>query len=78
MPLGGLPSHWKVYFAVEDTDTLVSRAVELGGKVLLPATDGPFGRFAQLGEPQRAEFSIIQQTPEVRAAAQTPVGVLPF
>lgn len=71
-----LPPHWKVYFAVEDTDALVSRAVELGGKALLPATDGPFGRFAQLGDPQGAEFSIIQQTPEVRAAAQTPVGVL--
>jgi uncharacterized protein len=73
-----LKAHWKVYFAIEDTDALVSRAVELGGKVLLPATDGSFGRFAELGDPQGAHFSIIQQTPEVRAAAQTPMGVLPF
>jgi predicted enzyme related to lactoylglutathione lyase len=72
------PAHWKVYFAIEDTDALISRAIERGGKVLLPATDGPFGRFAELSDPQGAAFSIIQQTPEVRAAAQTPMGVLPF
>lgn len=73
-----VPPHWKVFFAVENVDALVSRTIELGGQVLLPATDGPFGRSAQLGDPQGAEFSIIQQTPEVRAAAQTPMGVLPF
>lgn len=69
-------AHWKIYFAVEDTDALVSRAAGLGGKVLMSPTDGPFGRSAMLNDPQGAEFSIIQQTPEVRAAAQTPEGVL--
>lgn len=69
-------SHWLVYFAVEDADTTVARAIELGASVPGPLTDTPFGRSAMLNDPHGAVFSIIQQTPEVRAAAQTPEGVL--
>jgi predicted enzyme related to lactoylglutathione lyase len=54
-----LPPHWMLYFAVADTDTTVAKATELGGTVSVPPTDLPVGRFAVLGDPQGAFFSII-------------------
>jgi hypothetical protein len=68
-------SHWRVFFAVQDIEALVARAVALGGQAKPPVST-PFGRSALLTDPHGATFSIIQQTPEVRAAAQTPQGVL--
>lgn len=35
----GIPSMWSVYIAVDDVDARVARAVELGGRVALPAMD---------------------------------------
>ena len=54
-----VPPHWMVYFAVEDADAAVARAQELGGKVAVPPTDTPAGRFAVLNDPQGAVFSVI-------------------
>src|SRR5947209_4378064 len=33
----GVPPHWMVYIAVDNADTVGSRAAELGGKLLTPA-----------------------------------------
>jgi predicted enzyme related to lactoylglutathione lyase len=68
-------SHWQVSFAIEDADALVTRAIALGGKAQPPITT-PFGRSALITDPHGATFSLSQQTPEVRAASQTPAGVL--
>ncbi len=54
-----LPSHWTVYVAVADCDATVARCEELGGTVSVPPTDIPVGRFAVLGDPQGAFFSVI-------------------
>jgi predicted enzyme related to lactoylglutathione lyase len=54
-----LPAHWMVYFAVEDCDTAVARAAELGGAVSVPPQDIPLGRFAVLNDPQGGFFSVI-------------------
>jgi uncharacterized protein len=54
-----VPSHWMVYFAVEDADAAVARAEELGGRVAVPPTDTPAGRFAVLNDPHGAVFSVI-------------------
>ncbi|HET8843764.1 MAG TPA: VOC family protein, partial [Ktedonobacteraceae bacterium] len=70
-----IPSHWQVSFAVNDADALASHAGELRGEAL-PVTSTPFGRSGLITDPQGAMFSLSQQTPEVRAAAQTPEGVL--
>lgn len=65
MPMEGdewpadLPSHWMVYFAVDDPDATAARCAELGGTVSVPPTDIPPGRFAVLGDPTGAYFSII-------------------
>lgn len=73
----GSVSHWLVYFAVEDADATAARIVELGGGVVQPTTDTPFGRMVVLKDPHGAGFAAIRHTPEVRAAARKPTGVLP-
>lgn len=54
-----LPSHWMVYFAVEDTDATAAAATELGGSVCVPPTDIPVGRFSVLADASGATFSVI-------------------
>jgi predicted enzyme related to lactoylglutathione lyase len=55
-----VPPHWMVYFGVVDCDASAANAAELGGLVSVPPTDIPIGRFAVLGDPQGAFFSIIK------------------
>lgn len=54
-----VPPHWMVYFAVADCNATAEKAEELGGKVAVPPTDIPPGRFAVLSDPQGAMFSVI-------------------
>ncbi len=56
----GVPAHWRVYFGVADADATVATAVELGATVVMPVTDTPYGRLAQLTDPTGAMFSIQQ------------------
>ncbi len=55
-----VPPHWAVYFAVEDCEASVARAVELGGSVRLPPMTMDVGTFAILVDPCGAGVSIIQ------------------
>jgi predicted enzyme related to lactoylglutathione lyase len=54
-----VPAHWLVYFAVEDCDATVSKAVGLGATSLFPPIDIPIGRFAGLLDPLGAMFAVI-------------------
>ncbi len=56
----GIPPHWMVHFAVADCDAAAARAAELGGQVRVPPTDVPPGRFAVVGDPGGAVFTIIK------------------
>jgi predicted enzyme related to lactoylglutathione lyase len=58
-----VPPHWMVYFAVDDIDAAAARVEELGGRVAVPPTDTPAGRFAVVNDPQGAVFSIIRLAP---------------
>lgn len=63
MPAGvpaAVPPHWRVYFAVTDADDVASRAEQLGGSVVSPPQDMPYGRRADLADPQGARFSIVR------------------
>ena len=60
-----VPPHWMVYFAVEDCDAAAARVAELGGEVCVPPTDIPPGRFAVVGDPTGATFTIIALNPEM-------------
>ncbi|MEU3528651.1 VOC family protein [Streptomyces sp. NPDC038707] len=57
-----VPSYINVYFTVGDCDAAVDRAVELGGILRFGPMSSPFGRFAALGDPQGANFSVIDIT----------------
>jgi hypothetical protein len=58
----GTPSHWMVYFHVEDIDATVARVVEAGGSVLADPNDTGMGPMAVLADPFGAVFSVIQAT----------------
>ncbi|MCZ2858392.1 VOC family protein [Blastococcus sp. VKM Ac-2987] len=66
-PLGGLgavvpgvPKGWSTCFAVTSTDGAVATATSSGAKVLLPAEDTEYGRFAVLTDPWGASFSVME------------------
>lgn len=58
----GHPAHWSTYFGVEDTDAAVAKVTELGGRVIQPAWDSPYGRMAVLADDQAAVFSVMSVT----------------
>ncbi|GHF78688.1 hypothetical protein FHX82_004465 [Amycolatopsis bartoniae] len=51
--------HWSTYFGAADTDATVEKALSLGGSVLRPAEDSPYGRSAQLADDQGVPFNVI-------------------
>jgi predicted enzyme related to lactoylglutathione lyase len=57
-----VPSHWLVYFGVDDVDASAKRAGELGGNVLAGPMDFPGGRFAVALDPQGAAFGLLRMT----------------
>ncbi|MCH8236337.1 MAG: VOC family protein [Chloroflexi bacterium] len=61
----GVNSHWNVYFAVEDCDATTELAVDSGGRVVVPPTDIPPGRFAILADPQGAVFAVMRTNEEL-------------
>lgn len=58
-----VPSHWAVYFSVDDVDAALVRLTGLGGSVLRPAEDTPFGRMADAADPTGASFKLAGQMP---------------
>ncbi|MCA8975559.1 MAG: VOC family protein [Planctomycetes bacterium] len=71
-PIGGIVeeknipmSHWMPYVAVEDVDATAAKITASGGSVCVPPTDIPgTGRFAVVGDPAGAYFSIYKGLPE--------------
>ncbi|MFE1955203.1 MULTISPECIES: VOC family protein [Streptomyces] len=57
-----VPSYINVYFVVEDCDAAVATVQRLGGQLHFGPMDSPFGRFAAVGDPQGAAFSVIDVT----------------
>ena len=57
--MGEMPAYWAVYFNVADCDKAVEKITELGGTVLVPATDIEPGRFAVVADPQGAAFNVM-------------------
>jgi hypothetical protein len=55
-----VPSHWAVYFSVDDADAAAAKIAELGGKVLMGPMDIQPGRFAAAADPTGASFNILQ------------------
>ncbi len=56
----GVPPHWMSYVAVDDIDASLTKAIELGGNVIVPATDIPdTGRFGVITDPTGAAIAMI-------------------
>ena len=54
------PPHWRTYFEVPVTDAACVKVAELGGQVVAPPTDTPYGRLARVTDDQGAHFYVIQ------------------
>jgi predicted enzyme related to lactoylglutathione lyase len=55
----GVPAHWAVYLLVDDTDAAVKTTTELGGSLVTPAHDTPYGRIAMVADPTGAQFRLV-------------------
>lgn len=55
-----VPSHWLVYFAVDDCEKSMEIAKEAGGEVIMGPMEVDVGTFAVLKDPQGAVFAVIK------------------
>ncbi len=65
---GGEDSTWAVYIWTNDADATLARAVELGGKVIRPAEDTPYGRLATAEDPCGARFKLMAPNAQMPGA----------
>ena len=55
----GVPAHWAVYLAVDDTDAAVKTTTELGGSLIEAPHDTPYGRIAIIADPTGAHVRLV-------------------
>lgn len=61
MGMEGYSSHWIVYLAVPDADEAVIKTQSLGGQIISPGFDTPYGRMAALTDPTGASFWVLSR-----------------
>ena len=59
--MGGAPSQWMIYFAVDDIDASFRTAIEAGGREISPPQAYPGGKYAIVSDPQGATFGLLTQ-----------------
>ncbi len=57
-----VPAAWSVYFRVADADAALAKVVELGGAIVQPVDDTPYGRLAGATDITGASFKLISGT----------------
>lgn len=57
-------ARWSTYFGVSDTDATLAKVTQMGGRVIQPAFDSPYGRMAVAADNQGAVFSIMSVQPD--------------
>jgi predicted enzyme related to lactoylglutathione lyase len=55
----GAPAQWSIYFGVEDVDASLEQVAALGGTIVRPGEDTPWGRMAQAADPTGTQFKLI-------------------
>ncbi len=55
----GVPAQWSVYFGVDDSDAALAKIVDLGGSIVTPAEDTPYGRLATAADATGAIFRLV-------------------
>ena len=56
----GVPSHWSVYWEVDDADAVIGKVKALGGTVVMDPQDTPYGRLATVTDQAGAVFKLRQ------------------
>jgi predicted enzyme related to lactoylglutathione lyase len=56
----GVAAQWSIYFGVEDADATLTKVVELGGSIVEPVDDTPYGRLATAADPSGIHFKLRQ------------------
>lgn len=54
----GAPSYWSVYWYAQDMAPAVAKVQALGGSVVMPPEDTPYGTLAIVADPAGAEFKL--------------------
>lgn len=68
-----LPSHWVIYFAVDEVDSVWTHAKELGGSACHEPMDSPIGRMAIVNDPSGAVFTLFRASPG-KTDGTNPIG----
>jgi uncharacterized protein len=63
MTPAGVPSHWLVYFDVDDVDAAHRKALALGAREAVEPQEFPGGRFSIVSDPQGASFGLLKMAP---------------
>jgi uncharacterized protein len=58
-----VPSHWLVYFTVDDVDAAHRKAIEAGARELVAPLDFPSGRMSIVTDPEGAAFGLLTLAP---------------
>ncbi|HEY2044634.1 MAG TPA: VOC family protein [Jatrophihabitans sp.] len=53
------PAGWTSYFAVTDADEAADEVVKLGGSIIRPPSDSPYGRLATVADSEGSVFAIM-------------------
>jgi predicted enzyme related to lactoylglutathione lyase len=60
LPAGApAPSHWLVYFGIDDIDAAAERISSTGGTLMVPPQEVPGGRILVAQDPQAAVFGLV-------------------
>ncbi len=70
----GVPPHWLVYFAVTDIEACLTKVSELGGTIMRPAVQSPWGLNALVGGLENEPLVLIE-TPAEGYPSSDPQGV---
>jgi predicted enzyme related to lactoylglutathione lyase len=55
----GMPAMWSIYLGCADVDGALVTVGRLGGSVVQPAEDTPYGRLAQIADPTGATIKLV-------------------
>lgn len=62
----GTPAQWWIYFAVADADAAEAAITRLGGSIIQPVEDTPFGRLGTAADPTGVQFKLFQPAMEMQ------------
>jgi predicted enzyme related to lactoylglutathione lyase len=65
---GGPHQRWSAYVWTADADAAIAKAESLGGSVVVPAEDTPYGRLATIADPAGAQIKLMAANDQMPGA----------